>query len=1641
MDNELEYIISSYAALKLNSLPLKDVNLNSPAKLKSISSSNPSSSQSSSPQKRSNLITNNPQEIYKLCINSIDLVLKNFKSVKSLHSSFLKLVSSAFTQLYRLDILDKRKDVLKKHQAYILKLFELENELNSDYSVSLSEIKAAHNQGLPTMEDPIESVLLDRSSQISLKFLILQVLFKRFQLKSFNDSDKILAFFGDDSKLVEEMSQAQKNSILKLLLSFVKFSPCIVFKMCLNLKFLQYLHQFGFSFKTFISNLSQETFTGTLQKEIMNIENYGQLPIFLYNYLRVNHNESFNDIVKHFKNLQQNQAFFPELKWNEIITDNGPSNNVLRLLNMSRVNSSLIRSELENLGRPTAELHKQLGIYIINLLQLPSPSEDLEIIIRYYLCHTEHLNKDTLLVLDKFVMSSMKFLTSPDFLQDALIILQHLFTRHGQSKRLKNISNLFYNFALKLKSPKYIESFVISCIKIELSFLNKSRSLVDLSRKFEKSLKYLVSQGCQTEAFFKLVWNDDFLNSLSQTELLHKLDILDESFAAVFQFYSFHEHTFNDLCQDNRAITFVLYSKYSQYDQLSTFFQALEIDEPMLQMFCGVFYNELPYVKNQNQQGLTVYHSGPLIRSSYYLTLEIKTKSTLNLMKILHLYKNGWLIKNREGPTLFELHFLERLVNYLKFTNFQKSLNELLLSIEKYVQKNVGDFKDWYKYEQLDNTLSLKNIISLNTAVFDLENTENDFETTSEFTIRYLNYSLLKLKYFLIMYDQTTLLNISTEIHEYIEANSDILSASNKNRYPKKQFKEIITLLVKLHYYSAKLFRIFGNHMEAITSAKVCAQLSKSVIKNDAENLQMFSYLSSSFRHLISTLIHLGASKDADYYVDEFNKFNESIMRYKPLYAQNNYFICYYFYVTGRYKELSELRLKSDQIFNTLGLLDKEDIIDNYKLIFYHYLAQIYDANIESKVDVRKKLKGFLSHVEKEGKLLSNVWRLHYEYHFNTELIDLTINKSKDPYLSSINYIINSKRLFNSAKRTLEVDPVFSTLEDSAMSIPSTYQDQEIDQHSQSTKAKSKSFKNIKKSIQDLRQSRSFILDLFSELKYLSNYEVDEVHKIFALGLLTLSSISNSYHNESLDDLFNLGEFLKNNPFVNDKQLIEATSKAVDLTPNFKVEAPIQDLSAPTISTKSIIDTTLLQRIPENWLVISIDICSFNGDLIISKISENIPTPSILRLPLSRHSSRTIDEESFSFQDAMKGLNEIIMESNKTTTKDRTSSITTLEDRQQWHQERYDLDEKLCAFLDKIEYCWIGGFKGIFSQNKIDVCQKAQLKEKFLSILGQYVPSRSQRNQNFKPIEIDDFIIELFIGLGDPSELGSTELLEDLIYFVLDILLFHGEENAYDEIDIDNIYVEVEALIKEYMLMNPTPSKYEHTILIVGKECQSIPWESLPSLRESSTTRMPSLSMLLKSLEMNERLVINKRNGSFILNPSGDLVKTEGRFKEQIKDLSENLNWKGITGKRPTEEEFSKSLQDSNLFVYIGHGGGEQFIRSTTLKKMDKIAPTLLLGCSSAALRYNNLLEPYGTIYSYLVGGCPMILGNLWDVTDKDIDKFSLSLFSKWGLTSASDSKNTVNISDAVRQSRDECKLRFLNGAAPVIYGLPLSLL
>jgi separase len=72
----------------------------------------------------------------------------------------------------------------------------------------------------------------------------------------------------------------------------------------------------------------------------------------------------------------------------------------------------------------------------------------------------------------------------------------------------------------------------------------------------------------------------------------------------------------------------------------------------------------------------------------------------------------------------------------------------------------------------------------------------------------------------------------------------------------------------------------------------------------------------------------------------------------------------------------------------------------------------------------------------------------------------------------------------------------------------------------------------------------------------------------------------------------------------------------------------------------------------------------------------------------------------------------------------------------------------------------------------------------------------------------------------------------------------------------------------------------------------------------------------------------------------------------------------------------------------------------------------------------------------------PALVANLWDVTDRDIDRLSKATFVKLGLTPTSDSEDggrlSMSIPKALAEARGECTMRYLNGAAPVVYGVPV---
>ena len=209
--------------------------------------------------------------------------------------------------------------------------------------------------------------------------------------------------------------------------------------------------------------------------------------------------------------------------------------------------------------------------------------------------------------------------------------------------------------------------------------------------------------------------------------------------------------------------------------------------------------------------------------------------------------------------------------------------------------------------------------------------------------------------------------------------------------------------------------------------------------------------------------------------------------------------------------------------------------------------------------------------------------------------------------------------------------------------------------------------------------------------------------------------------------------------------------------------------------------------IPANWNVISVSLSESCDEIYINKLEKGL-TPFMLRLPLNRHNSRDADEEIFGFEEGKAELAEIMELANFSAQDAR--NMTGKEAKSQWWAEREALDGRLKDLLANIENIWLGGFRGVFARNLGRSHLLSRFHHAFQKILGKYLPSRQAANKRnpASHVNLDSRILELFVGLANP--VGVSELeepLTDLSYFIVDILQFHGERNAYDEVDFDSV--------------------------------------------------------------------------------------------------------------------------------------------------------------------------------------------------------------------------------------------------------------
>ncbi|KAG1731550.1 peptidase family C50-domain-containing protein [Suillus lakei] len=494
----------------------------------------------------------------------------------------------------------------------------------------------------------------------------------------------------------------------------------------------------------------------------------------------------------------------------------------------------------------------------------------------------------------------------------------------------------------------------------------------------------------------------------------------------------------------------------------------------------------------------------------------------------------------------------------------------------------------------------------------------------------------------------------------------------------------------------------------------------------------------------------------------------------------------------------------------------------------------------------------------------------------------------------------------------------------------------------------------------------------------------------------------------------------------------------------------IRKTYAEQTSDASLLSTTAMLQFPPHWTVVHISLTPDKSTLFISR-QNGSSEPLMFCVPLKGR-RESDEDEHLTFDDALKELAEIIRLSDQGTRNAVNVRNDDPQARAAWWAERNTLDKRMQGLLENIEFCWLGAFKTILSPvSPISADLTANLRARLEKVFKRILPPPDKKQKQTP--RLSDVLLNCFSSLSPKCR---EEELEDLLFFILDLYTFHGIPVAIADIDVDQVTVDLRCALEEHAAfknkrgnVNSAPVDDLHTFLVLDHNVQGVPWESIPVLRGQSVSRIPSVSFLLDRVRLAsienrsegvvDRISVDPRKTFFVLNPSGDLKGTEGRFKPWLEQMR-SVGWEGIIGRPPSEQQFLDALERKDLVVYFGHGGGEQYVRSHKIRHLPRCAATMLWGCSSGSLKEMGDFDRVGTPFNYMLAGCPLLVANLWDVTDRDIDKFSQAVFDSLRLTPTRGEEQGMSVVTAIAQAREACKLKYLTGAAPVVYGIPFYL-
>ncbi|KAI3632270.1 hypothetical protein MIR68_009376 [Amoeboaphelidium protococcarum] len=404
------------------------------------------------------------------------------------------------------------------------------------------------------------------------------------------------------------------------------------------------------------------------------------------------------------------------------------------------------------------------------------------------------------------------------------------------------------------------------------------------------------------------------------------------------------------------------------------------------------------------------------------------------------------------------------------------------------------------------------------------------------------------------------------------------------------------------------------------------------------------------------------------------------------------------------------------------------------------------------------------------------------------------------------------------------------------------------------------------------------------------------------------------------------------------------------------------------------------------------------------------------------------------------------------TANDRLNSsgktMTSKQDKMLWWDKREQLDLKLKDFLRQVQEQLFGCLAGVIrGVGDSDIPQLEKFNVQLTNLFVKF-EIRLVSGEGFNLIsricvqmqdDIDDFI------------------LVDLVHLVQAMLPANRIKALSSQRNLSMFKQQLRSILPGRQIES-CPS-HEHIVLILDKHLLQLPLESMPMFRHQSVSRAISMRHLQDLLELSRdsgkwsfspsdsAMLCQNPKSSYVLNPSGDLKATEERLNFILSSSSDLGRLAHLS-----DHSIGECLRDNHLYMYFGHGNGDAFYKSQALTHVIQSAVALFFGCSSARLKDYGCFDPYGSVMDFIMANSPLVVGNLWDVTDKELDKLSVNILLRAGILKNSDIKGTyfeslqmeencqvVSITQALALSKDQVRLPYLTGASMICYGIPVK--